>query len=241
MPLLTNTLQLPSTDENNDEHRLSKLHDSTRVKQCFNQGMDTRCTHRDSASSAGLHTSNEPRDTQMAGLTLGHREGSNATGLVPSLVTGCSQACSWVSRQFSKSEPADPWQRYTGPDREDFSRAFCKVKAKWDTQLGRISAHISRQAPTDLPPSIQPPSLSQSTQPPYPETSTTKGSKQNPTSPSADGAYAPSLNPHNCQLPENPDDKLQSSSCIDGLDWPAEIYYGPQGYQAGFGDTNSSC
>jgi hypothetical protein len=79
-----------NTDENNDEHRLSKLHDSTRVKQCFNQGMDTRRTHRDSASSAGLHTSNEPRDTQMAELTLGHREGSNATGLVPSLVTGCS-------------------------------------------------------------------------------------------------------------------------------------------------------
>jgi hypothetical protein len=155
MPLSTNTLQLPNTDENNDEHRLSGLLDSTRGEQHSNQDLDTHNTHRDRdyTSSAGLHTSNEPRDTQMAELTLGHREGSNATGLVPSLVTGCCQACSWVSRQFSKSEPADPWQRYTGPEREDFQRAFHKVKAKWSMQFGRNSAHISRQAPTDLSPS----------------------------------------------------------------------------------------
>jgi hypothetical protein len=241
MPLSTNTLQLPSTDENNNELRLSKLHDSTSVKQHFNQGMDTRRTHRDPASFAGLHTSNEPRDTQMAELTLGHREGSNATGLVPSLVTGCSQACSWVSRQFPKSEPADPWQRYTGPNWEDFQEASHRIKAKWDTQLGRISAHISRQAPTDLSPSIQPPSLSQSNQPPSPELSNPNAPEQTPTSLSADGTYAPSLKPYNCQLPDDPDDKLQSSFSVDGLDWGAGTYYRTQGYQAGFGDTKPSC
>jgi hypothetical protein len=229
----TNSLQVPSTDENNEEHRLSRLFDLTRGKQRFNQAMDTRCTHRDSASSAGLHTINEPRDTQMAELTLGHREGSNATGLIPSLVTGCSQACSWVSRQFPKSEPADPWQRYTGPNWEDIQHTCHKVKAKWDTQFGRNSAHISRQAPT---------ALSQSTQPPSPETSTTNGPKQNPTSPSPNSTYAPSLRPTNCQLPDDLTDNGEDALSIDKIGWNANSYYqATQAEQARFGDGGSDC
>jgi hypothetical protein len=227
----TNSLEIPSPGRSHKIRRLRALLGSTRADQSSSWDLNTRNTPQDSASSAGLPPSNGLGDPQNTEPSLEHRERPSTNGPYTSFKQGCSQVWGTVSKWVpERSKPADPGQSYIGPNFGNCRDAFCRVKAKCKMRRSRNPAHTSGQTTTYL---------SQSTQPPSPM-STTSSPTHNPTSPSANGTCALSSRPTNCQLPDDPNDNMQSSFSAQGLDWPAETYYGPQGYQAEFEDTNPS-
>lgn len=127
----TNSLEVPSPDDSHIIQRLRAFGGSTKADQTSSQDLDTRNTLKDSGSSARLPPSNGLGDPQNTEPSLEHRERPSTNGFYSSVKRGCSQAwemaLSWVAE---RSKPADPGQRYIGPNFGDCRDAFSKVQAK---------------------------------------------------------------------------------------------------------------
>lgn len=223
----TNTLLQVPTLIHDDKSMRASL-ESTRGRQCSNQGTNTRNTFAGSASSARVLTTNEPEDHQTGEPTLGHRGRRIISGWYKSFMTG-------------NNPVSDTLKRYQGPEYENWRNPVRSYKrCREPDQLGY----------SDTPKTTSTNAHSQTTRQSSSGPSNPNFPRRALADPHASGTSAVPLH-SDSQLPDNPEAipfSLSLSDCdpLDRYDcgistgtvgWDVATYLREREDQANFEDT----